>query len=100
MQQWVIETGQAAVQSRKGQGYLRGEDYVLHVKIVRVTGDGPFTVRGRLANGDAVQVLLAGGSNERRDIHPNAVVGIRAPTWDLELDGRRWTVGVDWRVLS
>lgn len=104
VQQWVIETGQAAVQSRRGQGYLRGEDYVMRLRIDQITGSGPFTVHGRLPDGDAIDVLLAGGGNAKRGqsdaISPGTVVGIRAPTWDLELDGRSWTVGVDWRVLS
>ena len=102
-QQWVIETGQTAVQSRKGQGYLRGDDYVMRVKIDELNGDGPFTVRASLSSGDAVNMLLAGGANVSNDgmnARVGGIVGIRAPTWDLELDGRRWTVGVDWKLIS
>lgn len=97
-QQWVLEAGQAAVQSRKGQGYLKGEDYIVRVRVDAIIGDGPFTARGRLPNGDEVNLLLAGGGNVSRPSE-SAVVGIRAPAWDIELDGRNWTVGVDWKVL-
>ncbi|KAK3707853.1 hypothetical protein LTR37_011855 [Vermiconidia calcicola] len=103
MQQWVIETGQAAVQSRKGQGYLKGDDYVLRVKIEQCRGDGPFTVRGRSSNGDDVNVLLAGngGTNvSTKEFGVDSIVGIRAPTWELELDSKTWTIGVDWRTLQ
>ena len=104
VQQWVIETGQAAVQSRKGQGYLRGEDYVTRVKVERLAGEGPFTVHARLANGEAVHILLAGrrlpNAAQPQQVTEGCVVGIRAPTWEMELNGRVWTVGVDWRVIS
>jgi hypothetical protein len=103
VQQWVIETGQAAVQSRKGQGYLKGEDYVTRVKVESFAGDGPFTAHARLASGEAVHILLAGhrlpNSTQTQELSEGCVVGIRAPTWEVELNGRVWTVGVDWRVL-
>ncbi|KAK3714505.1 hypothetical protein LTR37_007811 [Vermiconidia calcicola] len=103
MQQWVIETGQAAAQSRKGQGYLKGDDYVLRVKVEECRGDGPFTVRGRSSNGDAVNVLLAGNGGTgvpTKEFSGGSIVGIRAPTWEVELDRKTWTVGVDWRTLQ
>lgn len=100
VQQWVLETGQAAVQSRKGQGYWRGDDYVMRVKIEEeVEGNGPFTVRAKLSNGDPIDLLLAGGKDASR-IHPGSVVGIRVPTWKLDIGESSWTVGVDWTVLS
>ena len=100
MQQWVIETGQAAVQSRKGQGYLKGEDYVMRAKIMSFTGDGPFTAHARLSGGEAVNAILAGNRQARGlELSEGCVVGVRAPTWELELDGRVWMVSVDWRVL-
>jgi hypothetical protein len=102
VQQWVIETGQAAVQSRKGQGYLRGEDYVTRIKLDRVVGNGPFTTHGKTASMEAVDLLLAGKANadgEAKGVAAGDVVGIRAPTWDLELEGTTWTVAVDWKTL-
>ena len=103
VQQWVLETGQAAVQSRRGQGYMRGEDYVKLEGNVR--GSGPFTGRGRMQNGSLVDLLLAGcknssGDSQMKEIGEGKVVGIRAPVWEVEVDGKVWTVGVDWRVLS
>jgi hypothetical protein len=100
LQQWVIETGQAAVQSRKGQGYLKGEDYVMRAKVESFTGEGPFTAHARLPSGEAVNAILAGSRQARgRELSEGCVVGVRAPTWELELDGTMWMVGVDWRVL-
>lgn len=101
-QQWVIETGQAAVQSRRGQAYLRGEEVVMRVKVEDVEGDGPFMACARTANGEAMHVLLtrnASTSSSRVTRVKNGdVIGIRAPTWEVQIDGRSWTVGVDWAV--
>lgn len=104
LQQWVLDTGQAAVQSRKGQEYLRGEDYVMRVKVDEVTGSGPFIVRAKTVNGDVVAILLAGGAHalgsESKQVHAGGVVGIRAPTWEIQLDSTTYTVGVDWRIIA
>lgn len=104
VEQWVIETGQAAVQSRKGQGYLKSEDYVIRAKIESVGGDGAYTAQATLANGDAIHILLAVNRSpsaaQVQEVNVGCLVGIRAPTWEMELDGSVWTIGVDWRVLS
>ncbi|KAK5168143.1 uncharacterized protein LTR77_006711 [Saxophila tyrrhenica] len=103
VQQWVIETGQAAVQSRRGHGYLKGENYVAKVKVDEVLGQGPFTVLGKNAEMEAVALLLAGKvkeDDERTGLKQGDVLGVRAPTWEVEVDGRSWCVGVDWKVMS
>lgn len=57
-----------------------------------------------VAEGQGVRVLLAGHGGARSSggvkIRVGSVVGIRAPTWELDVDGKKWTVGVDWLVLS
>jgi hypothetical protein len=32
-------------------------------------------------------------------LHEGDMVGIRAPTWDVNIAGEKWLVGVDWVVL-
>lgn len=104
VQQWVIEAGQAAVQSRRGQGYLRGEDFVLRGKVQDINGDGPFITSAKLPNAEGIDLLLTGdnGANGSRTnvLRTGSVVGLRVPTWLIEVEGREYTVGVDWRVLS
>ena len=101
-QQWVIETGQAAVHSRRGQGYLKGEDYVLRAKVASCVGGGPTTVLATLPGGDIVHLLLAANRSanaaQPAEVMEGCVVGVRAPTWEIDLDG--WTVAVDWKVVS
>jgi hypothetical protein len=58
LQQWVIEAGQAAMQSRRGYGYLRGEEYVLKVTVASVSSAGsPLLVRGRQTDGTEVSLF-------------------------------------------
>lgn len=105
VQQWVLETGQAAAQSRRGQGHQHGEDYIMRAKVESaVESSGSFSVRARLPDGRSLDFLLAGGRGSNSlpssQIVPGAVIGIRAPTWEVELDGKMWTVAVDWRVVA
>lgn len=60
----------------------------------------------RMEGGDdsqGVRVLLAGHGGARSTaavkIRVGCVVGIRAPTWEIDVDGEKWTVAVDWLVL-
>jgi len=105
VQQWVIDTGQAAAQSRRGQAYLRGEDYVLSVKIDEMVGDGPYVAKARSPTGDSCNVLLTqqssgAGAQRAQDVQVGSAVGVRAPTWEIEVCGLLWTVAVDWKLLS
>ncbi|ORY13993.1 hypothetical protein BCR34DRAFT_534725 [Clohesyomyces aquaticus] len=54
------------------------------------------------ASGD-VKVMLSGQGNARTGIVKlgrGNMVGIRAPVWDVVIEGEKWIVGVDWGVLS
>lgn len=91
VQQWVVETGQA---SRRGRG---SEEFAVKVRVDDVVGgEGPcWLVRGKSSVGEDVRLILAGGGG----VEVGVVVGVRAPTWEVEVEGRRWRVAVDWRVL-
>ncbi|SMR41586.1 unnamed protein product [Zymoseptoria tritici ST99CH_1E4] len=100
LQQWVVEAGQAAMQSRKGFGYLRGEEYVLRVTIVSVsTAGSPLLARGKQVDGTEIRLLLVMGSRKPGSVSAGSTVGVRAPTWQILIDGVDCTVGVDWRLL-
>lgn len=107
LQSWVFDTGQAALQSRRGRAYLRGEDYVFTMTVSDVRGEDPIFVEGAPGDGDgAVEaggvVLVSGqgkGTGGQEGVKVGDVVGIRAPTWEIEVMGRQWHVGVDWKVI-
>ena len=71
---------------KHGASYLR-------LKVEDVEGRAPFTV-----SGEGMRVLLA--ANGREEVRAGSTIGIRAPVWQVEMDGREWKVGVDWKVLS
>ncbi|KAF2621953.1 hypothetical protein BU25DRAFT_219359 [Macroventuria anomochaeta] len=52
---------------------------------------------------EGVKVLLAGQRGVRGaggvKVRVGGVVGVRAPTWDIDVCGEKWAVGVDWVVL-
>jgi len=104
LQSWIFETGNAAVQSRRGQDYLRGEDYAIRIQVHEVTGDGPFFVYAETSDGTPQRVLLVEGNNrsgsKATSIRTEDIIGIRSPTWTITVDGKDWTVGVDYKILS
>lgn len=77
---------------------MRGEDYVLRVKVEEVLGDGPFVAKARGVVGEQLNVLLTRAGEARAS--SGSIVGIRAPTWEIEVDGSSWAVAVDWEVLT
>lgn len=99
LQQWIIETGQNAAQSRRGQGYLRGEDYVVRCTVASVRGRAPCMVRGIQSDGTEVNLLLVADSKQITVAVGNDL-GVRAPVWDVQLEDCSWTVGVDWKVVE
>lgn len=104
---WVIETGQAASLSRRGKGYLRGSDFVREIRISRVQENndqgsmGPVFVEGVDGGGGECKIMLAQRAEEKHGVKVGDVVGIRAPSWDVLVDGEGggWVVGVDWRIV-
>lgn len=101
LQQWVVETGQSAVHSRRGQGYLQGEAYLYRVMVDSVSGHGPVLVQGRHQDGARLQLLLISDGKARAShACPGNVIGVRAPSWEVDLAGCSWIVAVDWTMLS
>jgi hypothetical protein len=56
-----------------------------------------------VGNDGETRVLLAGQGGARGTggvkVKVGGVVGIRAPTWDVDVGGEKWVVGMDWVVL-
>lgn len=97
MQSWMIEEREAAMQSRRGRGYLHGEDYVYRIKAGKLDGEEPVFVEGRVAGASVGRAMLVSAKDE---IKVGDVIGIRAPSWEVMIDGKEWIVGYDWRVIK
>ncbi|TQS33587.1 hypothetical protein Golomagni_06063 [Golovinomyces magnicellulatus] len=51
-----------------------------------------------------VKIILAGEASsislqKCKSIEKNSIVGIRGPIWEVTIEGEKWDVGVDWKVL-
>lgn len=107
---WVMDVGSSAGQGRtgKGPGRPRGDsEFVVHVRVGDVTvADGLTLLRGLSADrSDLLQekrLVLAGkarGGNVER-VRREDMVRVRAPSWDVEVKGRTWSIGVDWGTFD
>lgn len=121
VREWVVEAGQQAVAARRAV-YMHGQgDFVIRVVVGEVSGGGHGDgnairfVRGvrreavdsRAGGWDAAgekRFLLVGsgkgGGGGREGVKRGDVLEIRALVWEVDLEGERWVVGVDWGVVS
>ena len=57
----------------------------------------------KLVGDEVVRVMLAGQGGARGAgsvrVGVGNLLGVRAPTWDVEIGGEKWIMGVDWVVL-
>ncbi|CAD0093150.1 unnamed protein product [Aureobasidium vineae] len=101
LQSWVIEAAQTASQGRP-RNLLQVDDLVHIIDINEVKGDGPVFAHGTMPGKEIANVLLVDGqANRKADrVHVGDRVSIRLPTWEVQVSGEAWTVGVDWRTLK
>ena len=104
LQSWILEAGNAAVQSRRGKAYLKGEDYSVTISADEVAGEGPIFVKGQTSDGVAEQAMLIverdRAGSKKVSVEVGDVVGIHDPTWRVNIMKVQWVVGVDWKILS
>lgn len=110
----LAEGLQSAVLQRASAGGRRaGLGREERVLVRERRGDAPggcLLVRGVVGGrvgedeGEEIGVVLAGKRKElgpeRMDggVQSGKVVVLRGLTWDLEVEGRKWVVGLDWKV--
>ncbi|RMZ09653.1 hypothetical protein D0862_03530 [Hortaea werneckii] len=104
MQTWILQTGQAAIQGRKQQAFQRADDFSAKLKVEELLGQGPYTAKAVTMDGTTTDVLLARDNNTSGEYRPSVVVGhivgIRAPSWQVEIEGKMWMVAVDWKTIE
>ena len=101
LQSWVIEAAQTASQSRP-RNALSVDDPVHVIDISEVKGNGPVFAYGSGPGKETNKLLLVDGqANQKADkVRAGDRVSIRLPTWDVQVLGEAWTVGVDWRTMK
>lgn len=60
-------------------------------------GSGMILVRER--SGDSGWILAGKGRGDGV-VEVGSVVGIKEPTWEVEVEREKWRVGVEWKVLD
>ena len=93
----------------------KDDPWVVRILVDEVSGGakaGMTLVRGRqVHDGEvmdhlgAVRVMLAGeglgtGMQKGARVEVGKIVGVKGPAWDVVVEGARWGVGVEWKVLS
>ncbi|KAJ9658647.1 hypothetical protein H2201_007727 [Coniosporium apollinis] len=107
---WVMDVGSGVTAQGRAGRTRSGSEPVLSLQAAEVTSTEALTlVRGLTVDGKGrnevireKRAVLAGkargGDVER--VRKGDMVGIRAPSWDIEVKGETWSVGVDWRAFD
>lgn len=69
----------------------------------QVVIDGTSRATGITSPGEDYNILLAGQGGTRGlggiTVKIGTVIGVRAPTWEIDVGDEKWLVAVDWVVL-
>jgi len=112
----------SALPSHAGRGKAKEDVWLVKLLVDEVTGGGRAgmsLVRGRQVGRESgsadltkvvdhlerVKVILAGegagvGLQRGKRVEVGKVVGIKGPVWEVVVEGEKWGVGVDWKVLE
>lgn len=104
------------------RGKRRDEEWLIRIVVDEVSGgskEGMTLVRGRqihavdvfgemgeMADGvGGLRIILAGegagtGLQKGSAVELGKTVGIKGPVWEVVVEGVKWGVGVDWKVLT
>lgn len=89
--------GHAHAQARKGGHESWDVRFRVDECINCAVGNGMVFVRVR---GEASRWMLAGKGRGDRAVDVGCAVGVKGPTWEVEIEGENWLVGVEWSVLD
>jgi hypothetical protein len=97
VRQWIVDATQVAHVRKAGGDVLR-------VRVMESRGcarDGVVLVRASV-QGKEVKLMLpgAGKGKSNASLAVGEIVAVKAPTWDVVVDGVTWVVAADWRVLQ
>jgi hypothetical protein len=120
---WLMNLD-SALPAQAGRGKAKEDVWLVKVLVEEVTGGGRAgmsLVRGTQVGRESgsgsensnkvvdalekVKVILAGegagvGLQRGKRVEVGKVVGIKGPVWEVVVEGEKWGVGVDWKVLE
>lgn len=86
---WVLEAA--------GNVQHQGTATAVRIRDVKGEGERVVLVEEGEDEGRKGWVLVGpGGRNGGEELRPGMLVKVGRPSWEVEVDGRRWGVGVDW----
>jgi hypothetical protein len=99
VRQWIVDATHATSHSHARRG--AGDPSRVRVMECRgTTKDGLLLVRGSVEGKEARLILPSAGKNKNASkLVQGDLLGIKAPSWEIELDGSTWVVAADWSVL-
>lgn len=114
---WLVNLESTLPSTSTQKKDRENDPWLVKVLVDEISGndrDGMALVRGRqvLATGngkmvaalESVRVILAGegqhaGLQKGAPLAIGKTIGIKGPVWEVVLEGMKWGVGVDWKVL-
>lgn len=117
MRDWLFNI-ESSIPTAAAQERIKEDGWLVKLVVDEVSGNsraGMMLVRGKqmhgldgeeMADGNGiVKVILAGegtanGLQRASIVGVGTRVGIRGPVWEVVVEGERWGVGVEWKVLS
>ncbi len=100
--EWVVRiiVDDVSGTSKEGMTLVRGQQ--VHVLDNDGEGDGEGDMVDTVGE---VKVVLAGegagtGLQKGIKVELGKTVGIKGPLWEVLIEGERWGVGLDWKVLA
>ncbi|KAF2842055.1 hypothetical protein M501DRAFT_988323 [Patellaria atrata CBS 101060] len=96
--QWIVEVGHTATTQKRGSNTVNEHGLIgrIRVKSGEISPTENENTRLREIN----VVLVGKGRSGRNIVQEGDVVGIWAPSWDIEIKSQRWAIGVDWGLLN
>lgn len=98
VQQWIVEAAQSVGQHRQS---TVGADLLQAIVLETSGHSSTGMILAKAATGNQrVRLLLTGnGKNQGASgIKQGDVLAVKAPSWNIELQGELWIIGVDWCV--
>ncbi|TVY57719.1 hypothetical protein LSUE1_G008651 [Lachnellula suecica] len=113
LQGWLVNI-ESTIPANAGRN--REDPWLVKIVVDEVSGGartGMTMIRGRqikaedgmIDEGTETKVILAGegtltGLQRGSRVEMGKMVGIKGPVWEVVLEGEKWGVGVDWKVLT
>jgi hypothetical protein len=118
MRDWLMNI-ESAVPAPRQREKAKGDPLLVKLLIDEVSGNaraGLVLARGRQVHNmdehtvttdtiGTMKVILAGegsitGLQKASPVEAGKIIGIKRPVWEVVVEGEKWGVGVDWKVLA